>query len=43
MLAVSGIIVRATATLLNHQIPAGMFLAGVVLLVVGLKLLGAPG
>jgi len=43
VLAVSGIIVRATATLLNHQIPAGMFLAGVVLLVVGLKLLGAPG
>jgi hypothetical protein len=42
VLAVSGIIVRVTATLLDHQIPAGMFLAGVVLLVVGLKLLGAP-
>lgn len=41
VLAVSGIIVRVTATLANHQIPAGMFLAGVVLLVAGLRLLGA--
>jgi hypothetical protein len=40
VLALSGIIVRVTATLINHQIPAGMFLAGVVLLVAGLSMLG---
>jgi hypothetical protein len=40
VLEVSGIIVRVTATLVNHQIPAVMFVAGVVLLMAGLRLLG---
>lgn len=39
VLALGGVIVRVTSALLNHQIPACLFLAGVALLVAGLSLL----
>jgi VIT1/CCC1 family predicted Fe2+/Mn2+ transporter len=41
-LAIGGIIVRLTVALTDHQIAAGVFLAGVVLFVTGLSLLGRP-
>ena len=41
-LAVLGIALRLSSAVANHQVPAGLFLAGVVLLVAGLAMLGPP-
>jgi hypothetical protein len=40
VLALGAIIVRVTGALTDHQIPAGLFLAGVILLMAGLRQLG---
>ncbi len=41
LLAVAGIVLRLTSATASHQVAAGLFLAGVILAVAGLRMLGS--
>ncbi|HUB41017.1 MAG TPA: hypothetical protein VMA72_19395 [Streptosporangiaceae bacterium] len=42
LLAVAGVALRLTSAIANHQVPAALFLAGVILAMAGFSLLGPP-
>jgi len=42
LLASAGVALRLAAAVASHQVPAAMFLAGMILMVTGLSMLGPP-